>query len=291
VTATTNELARIFDVTDPRVVDLADARDAALDLLQELQPGAPAPPETTNGVVALAGDQAVALLPWGRYAGFDGVTEAYLGIMARPGVDGSEVAGRLVAAALRRIEGRPCRAWMYVDDAQSYLREILPEHGFEHRFTSCLYEGPLPLPSLTPRPEARLATYRGGDPAADAAMEDLHRRGFRGRIGVPEWVTPSPESSKHHILAWDGDRLAGFVSWIAMPEFAVWDNVVLARRYYGTGMAHTLGGAISDAAVAAGCSTLRGYVHATNHASRSLAERFGLRVCGETRAFLRELSA
>lgn len=272
-------------------MELADAREEAFDLLRALEPDAPAPPESTGGVVALEGDRAVGLLTWGRFPGFDGVTEAYLGLMARPGVDGSEVAGPLLAAGVQRIDVRPCRVWMHVEDAQSYLRDILQEHGFAHRFTSCLYEGPLPLPEPTPQAPARLVTYSGGDPVVDAAMEDLHRRGFRERVGVPEWTTPSVDSPKSHILAYDGDRLAGFASWIAMPEFAVWDNVVLARRYYATGMAHTLGRAISDAAVAAGCSSLRGYIHATNHASRSLAERFGLQVCGELSAFLRELPA
>jgi len=282
-------------VAEMRVVDVGEAPEAFEELVRttetdtELIDWMVSKPQRPGGggVLALAGTRAQGLLTWAPHPGYDGIEQQYLTLRLRRSPAPPAVTALLLDALAGRFAQRPAQVWLHAEEAIAHLGEVLEAHGFRQEFVSLEYRGALPLARLEPRPDARLVRYEGGDDTVNDAIAEVHRRGYRGRRGTPLFTPTVLQHGAHMILAYDGDRLAGFVSWGALEDHALCDSIVVARRWFGTGMAHTLGCAFSDDAVAAGADSVRCHVHETNHASRSLVERFGLSVHRETRSYTR----
>lgn len=278
-----------------RVVDVAEAREAFEALVRDVEPDPEAvgwlleKPQRpgAGGVLALDGTSAQGLLTWAPHPGYDGVEQQYLTLKLRESSAQPAIAAALLDALAERFAQRRSQIWLHADDTVAHLADVFVTHGFHREFVSLEYRGPLPLPRLEPQPDARMVRYEGGDEVVDAAIADVHRRGYRGRRGTPLFTPIGFEHGVRMVLAYDSDRLAGFVSWAALQDHVLCDSIVVARRHFGTGMAHTLGCAFSDDAVAAGADAVRCHVDETNHASRSLVERFGLAVHSETHSYTR----
>jgi len=277
------------------VADVREADEALQEFVRDIEPDPKiaawlvekAQRPGGGGMVVLAGARARGLLTWAPHPGYDGVEQQYLTLRVAESSEQQAVTTRLLDALAQRFAQRRAQVWLHADEPVAHLGDIFESHALRYAHTSLEYRGPLPLPGLEPRPRARLVRYRGGDEAIDAAIAEVHRRGYRERPGTPLFTPVGLELGARMVLAYDGERLAGFVSWVPLEDHAFCDSIVVGRPWFGTGMAHILGCAFSDDAVAEGADSARCHVHETNHASRSLVERFGLAVHSETRSYTR----
>lgn len=274
------------------IVELDAGLAAVLELVKEDEKlvwvGDKAQGPRAGGLVALDGDRAVGFAVWAPMLGMDGVDQFHITPYTREGHRDSGFERRLWADVPRRFQDLRCGVWVHLDDSHAYLAEMIEAAGMQHAFTAVTYKSALPLPRIEPMTDPRLVRYTGGDDAVDAEIVSIFRRGFAGRAGVPECGPVASENGQKWILAYEGDRLAGFIVWLPWADEAFCESVVVARPYFGTGLAHSLGCAFSDDALAEGFATVVCHIHETNHASRSLVERLGFVARSETKTYVAE---
>jgi GNAT superfamily N-acetyltransferase len=137
--------------------------------------------------------------------------------------------------------------------------------------------------------------YRGGSPALDRAIMDMHRRAYRARPCVPDLTDELlahrlAQPSCYHKLLFHGRKLVGYASfWINGSECYV-DSLAVTRRYWGSGASEILARSVEHFAAEHGCATLSTVITSSNLAIVSIMERHACHPVKTTRRFCRRFA-
>jgi ribosomal protein S18 acetylase RimI-like enzyme len=122
--------------------------------------------------------------------------------------------------------------------------------------------------------------YRGGDPATNAAIADQNRRLYANErfayFTTPEEVEKIFETPGRVIILArleETQEIAGFVD---LTKEAFVCNLGVARKFWGTGLAHELSRRTITMGVELGVDRVRSYVRAKNAASIRMQKRVGM---------------
>ena len=124
--------------------------------------------------------------------------------------------------------------------------------------------------------------YRGGDPDTNAAIADQNRRLYANErlayFTTPEEVEKIFEVSGRVILLArleETQEIAGFVD---LTKEAFVCNLGVARKFWGTGLAHELSRRTIAMGAELGADRVRSYVRAKNAASIRMQKRVGMEI-------------
>jgi ribosomal protein S18 acetylase RimI-like enzyme len=207
------------------------------------------------------------------------------------------VGTRLVEALAAGPRARPTWVFAHVEEPDEIGRSFLGSVGFEVVAEMIMYARDTAAEPPPPPPGPwTLVEYHGGHPGRDAAIVDLHARGYRGNISIPRLTAASVAAQAADprltfLLALDGGRLVGFTLASLTGGTAYIDSLVVARSHWGTHLGDALHGRVAVLARAAGCSRITAMVDRTNHASRRGVERRGMQAAGRTWRLGRRLAA
>ena len=182
------------------------------------------------------------------------------------------------------------------DRAIAALAPRLAVAGFAFHSTNVRMRWEGESVSLVDPGPIRIETYTGGDAAVDQAIAALHDQGYRTSRVVPQANVPDmwraiPGATCHEmLLAWDGDRLVGFIEYLAVKGEAWVNSLVVARSHWGTPAAAAIGTRAMQRLFEAGHRTIESYVRSNNAASIKLQIKLGWRKHSETSGvYVREL--
>ena len=252
------------------LVALAEAADGHPPLSEEKHRDLASPHGTGHGVVGEAEGHLVAyahLLPTA-----DGWQVELLVDPAGRSVDAYR---SLAGAAMEALpDGSTARVWSFARDQADALRAMGMEECRELR----QLRRPLPAPAPTFPDGVELAPFRPGIDDADwlsvhnaAFGADWNQDTLAGRLGR-SWF-----DAEGFLLAWDGDRLAGYC-WTKVHPAAVGEIYIIGigpqHRGRGLGRPLVLAG-LADLAGRRGCTTAMLYVDGDNDPAVRLYEGLG----------------
>jgi ribosomal protein S18 acetylase RimI-like enzyme len=291
-------------LTAPRVVasSTRTGREVAAFLQREGGQPWPVDPERADqpcgldGFLALAGEEIVGCLLGQAVPSLaEGADAMFPVLVVAAGWRRRRVGTRLWEALAAAPRARPTRVVFHVEEPDEGRRAFLGSVGFDVQAEMLAYArdaGAEPPP--LPEGPWTFVEYHGGNPAHDAAIVDLHARGYRGSPTIPR-LTPEAVAAQAaaprlaFLLALDGDRVVGFTLVSLADGQAYIDSFVVARSHWGTRVSDALHGRVAALAQAAGCSRITANVERSNHASRRGVERRGMLAVGRIWRFGREL--
>jgi GNAT superfamily N-acetyltransferase len=201
-----------------------------------------------------------------------------------------------VLAAVSHADGGPALIAHLPDGDTAPAAAFLERFGFAELAYEARYELNLTgikFAATDPRFECR--EYRGGDPAMDRVIVDLHRRAYRGKLCTADLTEEllalrlaNPRCC--YDLFFHEGQLIGYVSsWNNDRECFV-DSLLVTRRYWGGGASDALFHELERVATKRGAAKLATTASGSNRAVINLMDRRDAREVKKTRCFYRQLS-
>jgi hypothetical protein len=143
---------------------------------------------------------------------------------------------------------------------------------------------------------AGLRRYAGGDREIDRAIADLYNRAYHssrmvGPADAESLWDPWPGlEMREFVLAWEGNRLVGFVEWCVNVGEAFVSNLAVARSHWGTAISSAIATRVMQLLFELGHRKVGSIVRSNNAASVRLQLKLGWKVRRElAQTFVRKL--